>query len=95
VLAREAAIAADGSNELHGLGWVTVGKVRAGRDPADPGAAADAGLRAFEVNRAWPSSSVENGVRRLHRDLSERHEDVAEVVRLGEACRELRPAVAT
>ena len=73
----------------HGLAWVTIGKACAGRDP---GAAADAGLRAVEANRAWPSVRVETRVRRLHRDLSRQHGDVAEVVRLGEACAELRPA---
>ncbi len=78
--------------QAHGLAWVTVGKALAGRDP---GAAADAGLRALEVNQSWPSMSVEARTRRLHRDLSRRHGDVAEVVQLGEACRALRPAVNT
>ncbi len=76
--------------QAHGFAWVTIGKARAGRDP---GTAADAGLRALEAIRAWPSVHVEDGARQLHRDLSQRHGDVAEVVQLGEACQALRPSV--
>jgi hypothetical protein len=75
--------------QAHGLGWAAIGKARAGRDP---GAAADAGLRALDVNRAWPSTAVEARVRRLHRTLARDHGDVAEVARLGEAVAVLRPA---
>jgi hypothetical protein len=73
----------------HAFAWTAIGTALAGRDP---GAAADAGLRAVEANRAWPSVGVENGVRRLHRDLSREHGDVAEVARLGQACQALRLA---
>jgi hypothetical protein len=45
------------------------------------------------VNRAWPDVFVEDRARRLYRDLSREHGKVAEVVRLGEACSLLRPAV--
>jgi hypothetical protein len=75
--------------QAHGLGWAAIGKARAGHDP---GAAADAGLRALDVNRAWPSTAVESRIRRLHRTLAREHGDVAEVVRFGEAVATLRPA---
>ncbi len=71
----------------HGLALVTIGKARA---TSDPGAAADAGLRALEVNRAWPEVSVERRIHRLYRGLSREHGNVAEVVRLGDACAALR-----
>ncbi len=93
VFAREAiaGIPAD-QYQAHGLAWVTIGKARA---DSDPGAAADAGLRALEANRAWPSVPVKDGARSLHRTLARDHGKVAEVVRLGKACQALRPAVDT
>jgi hypothetical protein len=71
----------------HGFAWTAIGKALAG---SDPGAAADAGLRAVEMNRAWPSTPIESRVRRLHRALARDHRDVAEVVQLGEAVATLR-----
>ncbi len=73
----------------HGFAWTAIGKALAA---SDPGAAADAGLRAVEANRHWPSTPVVTCVRRLHRTLARDRGGVAEVVRLGEAVAELRPA---
>jgi hypothetical protein len=89
VFAREV-IAGAPAAEDRGLAWVAVGSSRAGRDP---GAAAEAGLCALEATRSWPSTPVETDVRGLHRALIREHGRVAEVVRLGEACAALRPAV--
>ncbi len=92
-LAREAVAGTPADRyQAHGLAWVAVGKAGAS---SDPGVAADAGLRALEMNSMWPEVSVEDGVCRLHRTLARDHGDVAEVVQLGEACRALRPAVDT
>ncbi len=87
--AREA-IAGTPANQYmsHGHAWVTIGKALTGRDP---GAAADAGLRAAEANTAWPAVDIETRIRDLHRHLARDHGDVAEVSRLGEACTALRP----
>jgi hypothetical protein len=76
-------------HQAHGLAWATIGRSLAGRDP---GAAADAGLRALDAVRTWPEVSVEDRVRRLHRDLAARHRGVAEVARLGAACGALQHA---
>jgi hypothetical protein len=89
-LAREAIAGIPADQYMsHGHAWVTVGKALAGHDP---GAAADAGLRAHEADRRWPSVDIESRVRRLHRTLAREHGDVAEVVHLGEAVAAPRPA---
>jgi hypothetical protein len=90
-LARELVdgLPAAGRHEDRALAWATIGRTQADRDP---GAAADAGLRALEATRAWPSTPVEDRVRRLHANLAARHRGVAEVARLGHACGALRPA---
>jgi hypothetical protein len=75
-----------------GMAYTALGKALTRRDP---GAAADAGLRALDANSSWPSVGVENGIRGLCHTLSRRHGGIAEVVRLEQACRKFRPAVAT
>lgn len=92
VLARERlAGAPDDDYQAQALDWLTIGKALAS---SEPGAAADAGLRALEANGAWPEVSVETRARQLHRTLTREHGSVVEVVRLGEAVAALRPAVA-
>jgi hypothetical protein len=87
-----AGMPADDYYEARASAWVTVGKARAERDP---GAAADAGLRALAINRVWPEVFVEARARQLHRDLSRDHGMVAEVAQLGDAVAALRPVAAT